>query len=125
MGRRGEGETRRGGDAEMGRWGDGETRRRGDGETRRGGDAEMGRGVQNGSAPPAHPNFGCRRSSTPPNSMADLQVTVAGDTLSVAIDGKEAGSFSSPGMAHPTKMMLRFSAPRNAVVDDVKIYRKG
>jgi hypothetical protein len=54
----------------------------------------------------------------------DLQVTVAGDTLSVAIDGKEAASFSSPGMAHPTKRMLRFSVPRNAVVDDVKIYRK-
>jgi hypothetical protein len=55
----------------------------------------------------------------------DLQVTVAGDALSVVIDGKEAGSFSSPGMAHPTKRMLRFSVPRNAVVDDVKIYRKG
>jgi len=27
-------------------------------------------------------------------------------------------------MAHPTKKMLRFSVPRNAVVDD-KIYRKG
>jgi hypothetical protein len=55
----------------------------------------------------------------------DLQVTVAGDTLSVMIDGKEAGSFSSPGIAHPTKRMLRFSVPRNAVVDDVRIYRKG
>jgi hypothetical protein len=55
----------------------------------------------------------------------DLQVTIAGDTLSVTIDGKDAGSFSSPGIAHPTKRMLRFSVPQNAVVDDVKIYRKG
>ena len=55
----------------------------------------------------------------------ELQVSVSGDTLSVAIDGKEAGSFSSPGMAHPTKKMLRLSVPNNAVVDDVKIYRKG
>jgi hypothetical protein len=55
----------------------------------------------------------------------DLQVTVAGETLSVSIDGKDVGSFSSPGMAHPTKKMLRLSVPNNAVVDDVKIYRKG
>jgi hypothetical protein len=55
----------------------------------------------------------------------DLQVTILGDTLSVAIDGKDAGSFSSPGIAHPTKRMLRLSVPQNAVVDDVKIYRKG
>ena len=33
-------------------------------------------------------------------------------------------SFRSPGIAHPTKRMLRFSVPRNAVVDDVKIYNK-
>jgi hypothetical protein len=37
----------------------------------------------------------------------------------------EAGSFSSPGMAHPTKKMLRLSVPKNAVVDDVKIHRRG
>jgi hypothetical protein len=55
----------------------------------------------------------------------ELQVTIAGDELSVAIDGQAAGSFHSPGIAHPTKRMLRFSVPRNAEVDDVKIYRKG
>jgi hypothetical protein len=55
----------------------------------------------------------------------DLQVTIAGDTLSVAIDGKDVASFASPGIAHPTKRMLRLSVPQVAVVDDVKIYRKG
>lgn len=55
----------------------------------------------------------------------ELQVTIEGDKLSVAIDGREVGSFSSPGVAHPTKRMLRLSVPHNAVVDDVKIYRKG
>lgn len=55
----------------------------------------------------------------------DLEVKIAGDELSVAIDGKPAGSLRSPGIAHPTKRMLRFSVPRNVVVDDVKIYRKG
>lgn len=54
----------------------------------------------------------------------ELQVKMEGDELSVAVDGKEVGSFHSPGIAHPTKRMLRFSVPRNAVVDDVKIYRK-
>lgn len=43
----------------------------------------------------------------------DLEVKVAGDTLSVSIDGKEAASFNSPGIAHPTKRLLRFSVPRS------------
>jgi hypothetical protein len=54
----------------------------------------------------------------------ELQITIQGDEIGVAIDGKTVGSFQSPGIAHPTKRMLRFSVPRNAVVDDVKIYRK-
>lgn len=54
----------------------------------------------------------------------DLLVKVEGDTLSVSIDGKLVGSHSSPGIAHPTKRLLRLAVPRNAVVDDVKIYRK-
>ena len=54
----------------------------------------------------------------------DLVVTVAGDTLSASIDGKSVGSFSSAGIAHSTKKMLRLSVPRNAVVDDVKIWKK-
>lgn len=49
--------------------------------------------------------------------------TVNGDTLSVAIDGKPVGEFSSPGIGHPTKRMLRLAVQRNVVVDDVKIYR--
>jgi hypothetical protein len=54
----------------------------------------------------------------------DLLVEVKGDTLTATIDGKEVGSFSSEGIAHPTKRMLRLAVPKNAVVDDVKIYRK-
>lgn len=54
----------------------------------------------------------------------DLLVKIAGDELSVTIDGKFVGSFKSPGIAHPTKRMLRLAVPRNAVVDDVKIWRK-
>lgn len=54
----------------------------------------------------------------------DLLVTVSGDTLTVSMDGKQVGSFSSEGIAHPTKRLLRLAVPRNAVVDDVKIYSK-
>nr|WP_299463157.1 hypothetical protein [uncultured Gimesia sp.] len=54
----------------------------------------------------------------------DLLVTVTGDTLTVTIDGKQVGSFSSEGMAHPTKRLLRLAVPHSAVVDDVKIYAR-
>jgi hypothetical protein len=54
----------------------------------------------------------------------DLLVTVTGDELSLTLDGRPVGSHRSPGIAHPTKRMLRLSVPRNAVVDDVKIWRK-
>lgn len=53
----------------------------------------------------------------------DVLVKVAGDELSVSVDGKALGSFKSPGFAHPTKRLLRLAVPRNAVVDDVKIWR--
>lgn len=55
----------------------------------------------------------------------DLLVEIAGDTVTVSVDGKEAGHFSAAGFAHPTKRMLRLSVPRNAVVDEVRIWRKG
>ena len=53
-----------------------------------------------------------------------LLVTVSGDELTVKIDGRTVGSFSSAGVAPPTKRLRRLSVPRNAVVDDVKIYAK-
>lgn len=54
----------------------------------------------------------------------ELAVKVEGESLSVSIDGQDVGSHSSPGIAHPTKRLLRLSVPRNAVVDDVKLWRK-
>lgn len=55
----------------------------------------------------------------------DLLVDIAGDTVNVSIDGKQVASMASKGFAHPTKRMLRLSVPKNAVVDDVKIYSVG
>jgi hypothetical protein len=55
----------------------------------------------------------------------ELQVKIQGDDISLAIDGKDVGDLHSPGIAHPTKRQLRLSVPQKAVVDDIKIYRKG
>jgi hypothetical protein len=54
----------------------------------------------------------------------DLLVTIQGDELAVAIDGRPAASFRSPGVSHPTKRLLRLAVPRQAVVDDVRIWRR-
>ncbi len=51
-----------------------------------------------------------------------LRVQISGNTLTVSIDDKKVGSFSSEGIAHPTKRMLRLAVPKNAVVDEVKIF---
>ena len=64
-----------------------------------------------------------------PNKLAvgkwhDLLVEIEGDKVSASINGKPVASFSSPGFAHPTKRMLRLAVPRQAVVDDVKIYAR-
>ncbi len=53
----------------------------------------------------------------------DLLVRIEGDTLKVDIDGKEVGQFASEGMAHPTKRALRLAVPKNAVVDDIQIWK--
>lgn len=53
-----------------------------------------------------------------------LRVDVNADTLSLSIDGKQVASFTSEGIAHPTKRTLRLSVPKQAVVDDVKIYSR-
>jgi hypothetical protein len=53
----------------------------------------------------------------------DAEVTIKGDQLSITIDGQPIASLTSPGIAHPTKRMLRLAVPRNAVVDDIRIVR--
>ena len=52
-----------------------------------------------------------------------VEATIQDDRLSVSIDGQSVASLSSPGIAHPTKRLLRLAVPRNAVVDDVMIWR--
>jgi hypothetical protein len=42
--------------------------------------------------------------------------------MSVAIDQKTIGSFSSEGIAHLTKKTLRVAVPKQAIIDDLKVY---
>ncbi|MEM1067801.1 MAG: hypothetical protein AAGI63_02815 [Planctomycetota bacterium] len=49
-------------------------------------------------------------------------VTIVGDTLAVELDGKKIGSFASPGMDHPQKDMIRFSARKEVWLDDVRMF---
>jgi hypothetical protein len=56
------------------------------------------------------------------NTWHDLSVTIKGQTMTVQINGKEIGSFTSEGIAHPTKRKLRVSVPKKAIIDDLKIY---
>ena len=52
----------------------------------------------------------------------DVVVTIIGDTMAVELDKKLIGSFSSPGMDHPEKDMIRFSASRQVRLDDLKMF---
>ncbi|MCF7788884.1 MAG: DUF1080 domain-containing protein [Prosthecobacter sp.] len=56
-----------------------------------------------------------------PNEWHTMHITVEGDKMSVKIDGQDTGSFSSEGIAHPTKRMITLAVNKSADVDDVKV----
>jgi hypothetical protein len=58
-----------------------------------------------------------------PGKWYNLAVSIAGETMTVVIDGKEIASFTSEGIAHPTKRTLRLSVPKNVWVDDIKLWK--
>ena len=55
------------------------------------------------------------------NEWHKLTVQIKGDTMSVSIDDKPIGEFTSAGIGHPTKSRLRLAVNKTAWVDDVKI----
>lgn len=57
------------------------------------------------------------------NEWHSLSVTILGDTMKASVDGKEIGSFSSPGIAHETKQVLRLLVSNKVTIDDVKYYK--
>lgn len=56
------------------------------------------------------------------NDWHALVVTTSGDTISVSIDGKEAGSFKSAGINHDTKSLVSLTTnPVDVEYDDFSI----
>lgn len=56
------------------------------------------------------------------NEWHTLIVTTQGDTISLSIDGKDAGSFSSPGITHETKSLVSLTTnPVDVHYDDFSI----
>ncbi len=69
------------------------------------------------------------KSQTFPNDISlnewhSLKVTIVGDTMTAEVDGKRIGSFSSPGIAHESKQVLRLLVSNKVTIDDVKYYRQ-
>ncbi len=58
------------------------------------------------------------------NTWHTLSVTIVGDNMTASVDGAKVGSFSSPGIAHESKQILRLLVPHQVTIDDVKYYRK-
>lgn len=58
------------------------------------------------------------------NEWHALSVTISGDTMTASVDGKVIGSFSSPGIAHESKQVLRLLVSNKVTLDDVKYYKK-
>ncbi|MEO0416378.1 MAG: family 16 glycoside hydrolase [Verrucomicrobiota bacterium] len=53
-----------------------------------------------------------------------VRIDVNGEHLSVLLNGDKAGEFTSEGIAHPLKGTLRLGVAKEAVVDDVKMWKK-
>lgn len=58
-----------------------------------------------------------------PEDWHTMHITVEGDKMTVKIDDNETGSFSSEGIAHPTKRMITLAVNKSAQVDDVKVWK--
>lgn len=57
------------------------------------------------------------------NEWHTLSVNITGETMKASVDGKEVGSFSSVGIAHETKQVLRLLVSNQVTIDDVKYYK--
>ena len=58
------------------------------------------------------------------NTWHSLSVTIVGDTMTASVDEKPIGSFSSPGIAHESKQVLRLLVSNKVTLDDVKYYKQ-
>jgi hypothetical protein len=58
------------------------------------------------------------------NEWHALKVTIVGETMTADVDGKRIASFTSPGIAHESKQVLRLLVSNKVTIDDVKYYRQ-
>ena len=58
------------------------------------------------------------------NEWHQLRVQIAGNVMSVSIDGKPVVQLESPGIGHSTKSRMRLAVAKSAWVDDVKVWRQ-
>ena len=61
--------------------------------------------------------------NVPYDQWHEIEVNIRGDKVSAEIDGRHVGSFRSPGIAHPSKTLLRLLVEQTATVDDLRIWR--
>ncbi|MEM7698181.1 MAG: hypothetical protein AAF236_07240 [Verrucomicrobiota bacterium] len=52
-----------------------------------------------------------------------IKLSISDETLVVELEGTTLGEASFPSIAHPTKRKLRLGIQREAVIDDVKVFR--
>ncbi len=82
-----------------------------------------------GALSPELQNILAKKSITFPYKVStdewhQIHTTIVGDQITCMIDGVTVGTFQSDGFAHETKRLLRLLVPKNAYVDDVKIWRR-
>lgn len=58
-----------------------------------------------------------------PGTWHTMHIKIVANTMTVRIDDQETGSFSSEGIAHPTKRMITLAVNKSADVDDVKVWK--
>jgi hypothetical protein len=92
-------------------------------------DKEMREARQNGTVTPEQNKLVKSKEKSFPAEVSvgewhTVRVDVDDDLLKVSIDGAGIGSFQSEGFVHPTKRHLRLAVHRNAVVDDLKIWKR-
>ncbi|MCG6155187.1 hypothetical protein [Rubinisphaera margarita] len=60
--------------------------------------------------------------SLEPDVWHEMEIVIEGDTCTATVDGKHSVTHQSPGYGHPVKRHVAFSVPKNAVIDDVRIW---
>ncbi len=58
----------------------------------------------------------------PAKTWHSATIRIEGEKISVSVNDKPIGEFSSAGIDHPTKRIMRLAVPKQATVDDIIVY---